>query len=70
MPLAQNEKDLRTTTSMIYLMDLSCWVWMRWICQQVVWLNQYRYDCSSLPFSVGNMLMKWSQDTVKYDNEK
>ena len=70
MLFAQNEKDLRTMTSMIYLMDLSCWVWMRWICQQEVWLYQQRYDCSSLPFSVGNMLMKRSQDRVEYDNNK
>ena len=70
MPYAQNEKDLITMTSMIYLMDLSCWMWMRWICQQEVELYQQRYDCSSLPISVGNMLMKWSQDTVKYENGK
>ena len=25
MLFGQNEKDLRTMTSMIYLMDLSCW---------------------------------------------
>ena len=59
-------------TSMIYPMDLSCWMWMRWIFQQEVRFYQQRYDCSYLPFSVGNMLMKWSQDTVKYehDNER
>ena len=50
-------------TSMIYPMDLSCWMWMRWICQQEVRLYQQRYDCSSLPFSVGNMLMRQSQET-------
>ena len=48
MPLDQNEKDLRMTTSMIYLMDLSCLVWMRWICQQEVWLKINR-DMIVLP---------------------